>query len=285
MVNTKILIATHKEGNFPENEIFLPIHVGKKRSNKDFGLQGDEVGDNISEKNPNYCELTAFYWAWKNLDTNIIGMYHYRRHFNLKSNTFFAKTVKFIKESDLDDYIPSEDVINGHLKKHDIILAKSHVYPYSMYVYYTSNHIREDIEIISEVLGNKFPAYLSTWNKFLYDTNKFSPYNMLICKKEVFDQYCEWLFAVLFEVEKKVKISPYSYQSRVFGFMAERLLNVYCIHNRLKIKHNPILLIEDSQVVDSSKIRRLFERFGSFLSSRLVNISFYIGNHKRFFKL
>lgn len=40
----------------------------------------DNEGDNISGKNPDYCELTAQYWAWKNIDCDYYGFFHYRRY-------------------------------------------------------------------------------------------------------------------------------------------------------------------------------------------------------------
>ena len=62
---------------------YLPIQVGKAISNTDLGVQGDNTGDNISEKNQSYCELTGIYWAWKNLkNVDYIGLCHYRRYFD-----------------------------------------------------------------------------------------------------------------------------------------------------------------------------------------------------------
>lgn len=66
-MDIKILVATHKKYWMPKDEIYLPIHVGKKGKD-DLGYIGDDTGDNISIKNPNYCELTGLYWAWKNMD-------------------------------------------------------------------------------------------------------------------------------------------------------------------------------------------------------------------------
>ena len=69
----KIIIATHKRYQMPSDEIYLPVHVGRALNSVWIGTPlmeyiGDNTGDNISSKNRNYCELTALYWAWKNLD-------------------------------------------------------------------------------------------------------------------------------------------------------------------------------------------------------------------------
>ena len=71
-----IVVAAHKKYRMPSDPLYLPIHVGAegkkdaKGNPLDFGYQKDNVGDNISIKNPRYCELTGIYWAWKNLDSD-----------------------------------------------------------------------------------------------------------------------------------------------------------------------------------------------------------------------
>ena len=67
----------------PNDPLYLPLQVGAEGKD-DLGYQRDNVGENISAKNPNYCELTGLYWAWKNLDADFIGLAHYRRHFSYK---------------------------------------------------------------------------------------------------------------------------------------------------------------------------------------------------------
>ena len=74
------MVATHKKYWMPEDEVYLPLHVGAE-GKADLGYTKDNTGDNISVKNPNYCELTGMYWAWKNLNCEYIGLCHYRRYF------------------------------------------------------------------------------------------------------------------------------------------------------------------------------------------------------------
>lgn len=85
-MDIKILVASHKKAEMPEDSMYLPVHVGRALyPDKEFGYQSDAEGDNISIKNPYYCELTALYWAWKNLKADYVGLAHYRRHFSLKT--------------------------------------------------------------------------------------------------------------------------------------------------------------------------------------------------------
>ena len=81
MDSIKIIIASHKKYQTAEEEMYVPIQVGAEGKEKIEGYIQDNTGDNISTKNPYYCELTGLYWAWKNLDADYIGLVHYRRYF------------------------------------------------------------------------------------------------------------------------------------------------------------------------------------------------------------
>lgn len=93
----KILVACHKaDPNIRQDDIYMPIQVGKAlHPELDLGFQCDNTGDNISEKNGSYCELTALYWAWKNLkDIDYIGLCHYHRYFSIyehKISQYFSR--------------------------------------------------------------------------------------------------------------------------------------------------------------------------------------------------
>ena len=64
--NVKVLISCHKETDVINTECFMPVQVGTSLAKKELpGMAHDNDGDNISELNPMYCELTAQYWAWK----------------------------------------------------------------------------------------------------------------------------------------------------------------------------------------------------------------------------
>ena len=70
----RVIVAAHKAYRMPEDPMYLPLHVGKAGKELELGFQGDNTGENISEKNPSFCELTGIYWAWKNLDADYVGL-------------------------------------------------------------------------------------------------------------------------------------------------------------------------------------------------------------------
>ena len=81
MSSMKIYVLTHKKFDYEKNDLYEPLLNGSALLNEDFGYTRDDTGDNISNLNPYYAELTGEYWAWKNSNVDIIGFCHYRRYF------------------------------------------------------------------------------------------------------------------------------------------------------------------------------------------------------------
>jgi hypothetical protein len=258
----KILVATHKPISEVENDIFIPIQVGKAIN--DFVIKDsyflDNTQDSISNKNKTFNELTALYWAWKNMsDYNFIGLAHYRRFLDIHyKKPFFKKENKqiltnVVKESSklqrLNDVNETTDKIIGYLDSYDILVAKPafcsiNNEPTSIAADYKHNHIASDWDTCISILTTKFPEYTKSVDLYLNTNNKFYIANMFISKKELFTNYCEWLFEILFELEKQIVVSTDSYQARVFGFLSERLFTLYILHNNFKLKELPILFVE-----------------------------------------
>ena len=243
----KLFVCLHKHCFTPTNDIIVPIHAGKALSAVDLGLIGDNTGDNISEKNPYFCELTATYWIWKNVKTDIVGLMHYRRFFNFKSNS--TKFYKFAPNF-LEKYGINEHNINRILNEYDIILPKkSPETKISVYDYYKKEHYGKDLDLVLQIIHEKYPSIYEQTCNILKNNSRTYIANMLICKKDLFDSYASWLFSILFELEQKIQKDITQrdlYQQRVYGFLAERLMDVFLLTNpKLKIKEFPILYHED----------------------------------------
>lgn len=232
-MNIKILVATHKKYDMPIEQIYLPIHVGKV-GKESLGYQGDDIGDNISWKNPSYCELTGVYWGWKNLQCDYIGLCHYRRYF-LKKYSGGWKLFKRILRQRFD--IMDEGDFSKILKEHDIILPKrADTAPHTVYEHYAKNHNIRDLDVIRNIIREHFSEYYEVFDEVILERKNLYAFNMLVTKKSLYDEYCEWLFKILGLAEKEIDISSYdSYQKRVFGFLSERLLNVWVEKHKLSI--------------------------------------------------
>lgn len=238
-MDIKILVATHKKYDMPSESIYLPIHVGRE-GKQELGYQGDNQGDNISLKNSNYCELTGLYWAWKNLNCEIIGLSHYRRYFTNKN-----KLQIFMNKENKMDLILNEDEIKAILNKVDIIVPKKrNYYIETIYSHYKNAHHIKDLDETRNIIEELCPEYLESFDSVM-EGKTLHLYNMFVMKKELFDEYCEWMFSILFELEKRVDISEYdAYQSRIFGFISERLFNVWILKNEISKKNINVVNIE-----------------------------------------
>lgn len=243
-IKLKIFIATHKIYDFPKSSlIYEPIFVGKKEN----GFLADNTGDNISDKNKNYCELTALYWIWKNnLNLDYVGLVHYRRYFNFKSKKSNLPSKKL--EKILDCETSSQKILNIlERKEYDIILPKKKKLGMTVEKHYNYFHSKKDFEILKNVISIKYPEYQNELDLLLLEKEIYA-FNMFISSAEIFSRYMEWLFDILFEVEKQIEISENPYQARVFGFMSERLLNLYIKKNKLKVLEIPYTMLHDSKL-------------------------------------
>ena len=225
----KIIVTTHKAYKMPEDPIYLPVLVGPAK-NQLKGYQTDAGGENISEKNPTYCELTAFYWGWKNLDADYIGLVHYRRHFSAVK----AKD----KWSSILTGAQAEKIISQMEKSgQQILLPKKRYYVIeTLYSHYVHSHHEEDLKALEEILQKKFPEYLDCYQQVMKRRSAHM-FNMCIMRREVLDRYCSWLFAVLEETEKILDISHYTdFDKRVFGRLSELLMDVWISQNKISYK-------------------------------------------------
>ena len=227
----KILIACHRPYPVPKEPCYLPMEVGAALHAEPIaGFTPDNTGDNISQKNKNYCELTALYWAWKNLDAEAVGLVHYRR--------CFAKR-RFSKQAaDVDDYRTALD------KAPVILPVKRHYWIETNYSQYIHAHHEQDLSITRAVLAERCPEYLSAYDSEMQKRSGHR-FNMFVMRQDRFNAYCTWLFPVLFEIERRLDISGYdAYNARVFGFLAERLLDVWIETNRIPYTELPVLNTE-----------------------------------------
>lgn len=255
-LNTKILVCCHKKDVMAVQDPYFPIQLGKSLTDVNLGIATDNTGDNISYKNQSFCELTGMYWAWKNLkNTDIIGLCHYRRYFDFhgicqrfKPYTSFPSA--FFSKADLS--VP-DDVINEAYSG-TIILPRKENYPVSVLSHFNNGHSSFDIYVIKDIIKKDFDDKFSQafW-KTLVTNNKMNICNMFIMNWENYEAYCTWLFYILEKAEKRIDITNYSpYQQRLFGFLAERLFNVWIFAERKKTKEYPMLFFSDEKNFMSS---------------------------------
>lgn len=223
----KIIVAAHKAFRMPQDEMYLPLHVGaegKKDQNGqplDIGFVRDNTGDNISLKNPGYCELTGLYWAWKNLDADYIGLAHYRRHFSLHRT-----------RDPFDGVLKYSELVPLLRRKRVIVPKKRRYYIESLYNHYKHTHYISQLDETRRIIEEKYPDYLPSFDRVVRRTWGHM-FNMMIMERGLVDEYCRWLFDILFELEKRVKAGMVempplsSFQARFYGRISEIIFNVW----------------------------------------------------------
>ena len=245
-MNIKILVATHKKYEMPKDKCYIPIHVGRA-GKEDIGYIGDNTGDNISKKNPYYCELTGLYWGVKNLNCDYIGLVHYRRYLSKKKLISIKSKNKFNK-------ILSENDIEAILKNYDIILPKKrNYYIETLYSHYAHTHYAEHLDETRNIIKEKFNEYLPYFDLVMKRKNAHM-FNMFIMKKKLADEYCDWLFEILKELENRIEYTSYdAFQARLFGRVSELLLDVWIDKNNLSFKEVPHIHMEKINWINKGK--------------------------------
>ena len=241
----KILVATHKPCEFPDDPLYQPIEVGAALRDLHAGyLRDDEGGEHISDKNSSYSEMTALYYAWKNglfEGVEYCGLAHYRRYFK---GTRLFKGALILSSDDLSELMQGCDILVPQRRNYWIETIEKH---------YSNAHYPKDLKIAEEELLRLFPEYHKVFKDVMKGT-KLHLYNIFVMPPEFFDAYCNWIFPLLFAVEERVDISGYdAHQRRIFGFLAERLFNVWVLHQtrtkRMCLKEHPVVNIEGENLL------------------------------------
>lgn len=242
-----VIVAAHKPYAMPDDPLYLPLHVGAE-GKEPFGFAGDNTGENISAKNPTFCELTGLYWAWKNLDADYVGLAHYRRHFGRKG-----------RGEPLSRVLTEAEAVRLLAGKDGILPAKRKYYIETLYSHYAHTMHPEPLDITGEIIREKYPAYAEAFEGLQKRTSAHM-FNMLILRKNCLDAYCTWLFDILFELERRVDASAYdAFHARFFGRVSELLLDVWLSQQDLDLAEVPVIGMEKTNWI---------KKGGSFLMAK-----------------
>lgn len=235
-----VIVAAHKEYRMPEDAMYLPVQVGAA-GKKSVGFQRDDEGENISDLNPYFCELTGLYWAWKNIDGDYIGLVHYRRHFSMHPR----KKQKW-------DVILKEKEIEKELDRIQVFVpSKRRYYIETLYSHYAHTHHINQLDETRTIINEQCPEYAEFFDKAIKSRWGYM-FNMMIMEKSLFDAYCSWLFSILFELKKRLGeegLSPF--QARYYGRISEIIFNVWLLKKirtgdikNSEIKEIPVIHME-----------------------------------------
>ena len=201
--------------------MYLPLQVGKAlHPDLDLGFCTDATGDNISDRNASYSELTALYWLWKNCEAEYKGLVHYRRHFASRHSRF--------KFSDRRDRIIKHNEVAQLLESTDILLPrKRKYYIETIYSHYAHTLPVEHLDVSRKIIERLHPEYLPAFDEVMHSRSAHM-FNMFIMKNERYDEYCSWLFPILEELSNRIDSTKYdAFNARYPGRVSEVLLDVW----------------------------------------------------------
>lgn len=234
-----VYIAVHKDVPLHRGEGYIPLQVGASL-NPPLSFLRDDTGIHISEKNPHYCELTGLFWVWQNTRDAYKGLVHYRRYFTRHG------------------HILTEEEIRRLLTEYDILLPRPEPLRESAWrEFCLHSGFEKDLILTRRAVATVSGDMLPTFDKVMAG-RRLHLYNMLIAPQAEFDAYCRWLFAVLTQVERDVDFTDYTpYQRRLYGFLGERLINVWVTHRRLKVCP---LMVKNTQQTVAQEVRMWMRR-------------------------
>lgn len=276
--NIKIYVVGFDRFGAPPSDIFVPIQAGKNISLNQFDVLGDNTGDNISDLNPVYAEMTAMYWVWKNAPkSDYVGFFHYRRYLD-----FSGRPVISNSDFSFSDFGPltmrrygwSDEKIRSYVDKYDIIAPPldkignpqdNYKSSCSIYEQYLCYHVGRDIDLMieeakkrssnSDDIEEAFQRHFATFN------------HVYVMKWELFEEYMTWAFGILEAVRPKIALTEPIYakgqvQSRAMGYLGERLFNAF-------------LTIKEKQGIKVAHVSRVFGYAGA-PNKRRLNVSLSI---------
>ncbi len=187
----------------------------------------DNTGDNISGKNGNYSELSALYWIWKNTraldrDKEYFGLFHYRRILDLTEEDRCR-----MEENHIDIILPFPTIHYPSANEHH------------------QRYVREeDWQAMTMALAELAPEYAKNMSR-IFSQPYFYNYNMLIAKRKIFDDFCEWMFSILEKTESLSSPKGWERSDRYIGYLGENLTTLYFMHHKeeLKIAHTGRLML------------------------------------------
>lgn len=245
-MSVKIFVMTHKQFEVPDDPMYIPLHVGHKTAKETFGYLGDDTGDNISELNCYYAELSGVYWVWKNdRNTENVGICHYRRYLTSE-----------------EGYVFTEAEYEQILSEYDIITTKLLELPGSYRDGFGAHHNINTLDETGRVILELCPEYYDTFVRLVYQNRTYFG-NIMVAKKELYDAYCEWLFTILFALQKRIDLSfTDDYHRRVFGFISEFLLYVWVTANQYRAFECRVAVIGEKKETHevTAKMAAFFEK-------------------------
>jgi len=246
-----LLMCCHKQYDILP-PLWKPILCGAALNAPVEGAVRDDGGDNISALNRQYCELTAHYYAWKNIEADYYGFCHYRRFFGTQGCTkrpYLA--LGQLNEAQRTRLLGDEEYWRTLISAHDIILPRSEDMGLSAREHYITSihHYEDDLRLFTEILAQQAPQLAKTAEEYLAQRRQHFC-NMFIMSRGYFHEYCSILFPVLAEFDRRKTLHGDFQSDRTDGYLGELFTGIfasYCRSNGARVAEVPRLDLQCSR--------------------------------------
>lgn len=238
MPDLKLFVCSHTAAPVPKHPLLYPVQAGAALAGEHFpGYLADDTGPNISAKNRDYSELTAQYWAWKNVPAEHYGFFHYRRYMYPDPNARLPYMVarkpelSFLKRLGFDGFA---DLVAPY----DLIAPIGEDMHISVREHYARAPQQQagDLALMEQIVRERYPEMAAAIDRHLSGTICYFG-NIYIMRRDVFDSYCTWLFPLLAEYDTRAAArAGYVPERRVDGYLSERLFGIYLAHYSKELK-------------------------------------------------
>ena len=248
----RVVIAVPEACWLPKDPLYVPVQTGAARR-PNLGVIPDNTGENISVKYPGYGELTALYWAWRNREDDYLGLVQHNCHFTLRR--FWAERKNVLTLDQARMLAGGEEVIVPRRRKYRIETNAAQ---------YGRTHDARDLARAREAISERCPDYLPAFDRVMRRRSGHC-FNMFIMRRDALNRYCAWLFDVLGALEERTPEARFSDDDpHVFGYVAERLLDVWLETNQVKYREIPYVTLENRGWIARSahRLKHKLERRG-----------------------
>ncbi|PKN37390.1 MAG: hypothetical protein CVU62_10390 [Deltaproteobacteria bacterium HGW-Deltaproteobacteria-2] len=276
-----------------DNPLFFPMRCGAvddKRAG--YKMPGDDTGENISDHRVSFGEFTVQYWAWKNINADYYGICHYRRYLSFSPRRYYnienaelidpllnsqaIKRYRLMDSKRMRDLIEANDAIVNNAQ--DIRFWRSAETVYDLWVSW-HNMEKASIDLLLPLIKELRPEYLQSAQEYFSDAYHRG-HNCFIFRRELFFQYCEFVFDILFALEKKLDNSGYKETfPRTPGFLAEIMYGIFVHHlhrqEKYRIKELPLVFFEETRKTHnnlSQAVKRYIRLTQNYLRLRSYDI-------------
>lgn len=285
MGRVKVFVLYHKRAPMFRSDCFEPLQTGCANATEALGLLRDDDGENISEKNDRYAELTGNYWVWKNYlpqhpEIEYVGFCHYRRFLDFWKRPVcdvmpFGREMSFARFEKRFASKYTESNILRAIGGFDIVVPSefsTRQFGRSNYVHYLEcGHPQRDLDRLVEIIARQCPEYMPEVTEYLQGDSGYYCLNYLM-RRELFESFMRWWFPLVDELVASSDWSGYVRyeESKVPAFLAERFFNVWLRHEG---KRRPLRKLSCDGVVLSDRPEPTWlERWRDFCG--LVGLAF-----------